>query len=85
MENTIKISSHHLGCIPRFYRGGYDQKFAGNMKKICTQIRENPNFKIKVVVAKPDDLCDKCPYLHSGQCVQSIKLGRGSSNFSFAS
>ncbi len=75
-KNTIKIRAHHLLCIPRFYSGGYDKKFAQNMKKICLKIRKNPKMKIKVIVGKPDDLCDKCPYLYNKNCVQSKEIGK---------
>ena len=70
----IKIRAHHLLCIPRFYSGGYDKKFAENMKKICLKIRKNPNTKIKVIIAKPDNLCDKCPNLYHNKCVLSPKI-----------
>ncbi len=66
----IKLRTHHLLCLPRFYSGGYNKLFANNMKKICMQIRKNPETKIKVIIAKPDNLCDKCPHLHHKKCVQ---------------
>lgn len=72
----MKIRAHHLPCIPRFYHGGYDKRFAENMKKICIQIRKNPDIKIKVVVGKPDDLCIKCLYWNKNQCVQSKEIGK---------
>ena len=50
MEDIIKIRAHHLLCIPRFYRGGYDEKFARNIKEICQGIRKNPKINIKIVV-----------------------------------
>ncbi len=71
-----KIRAHHLLCIPRFYSGGYDKMFAENMKKICLEIRKNPDIKIKIVVGKPDDLCAKCPYWDGEQCIQSKKIGK---------
>lgn len=64
----IKLRAHHLLCIPRFYSGGYDKKFAKNMKKICLEIRKNPAINIKIIIAKPDDLCNKCPHLHNKEC-----------------
>jgi len=70
----IKIRTHHLLCIPRFYRGGYDEKFAKNMTKICMQIRKKPDTKIKVIIGKPDDLCNKCPYWYKDKCVQSPEI-----------
>ena len=76
MENTIQIKAHHLGCIPRFYRGGYDKNFAENMKNICATIRKNPNIKIKIFVGKLDDLCKKCPYKYKNRCIQSEKIGK---------
>jgi len=71
-----KIRAHHLLCIPRFYSGGYNNEFAQNMKKICLQIRKNPNRKLKVVIGKSDDICNKCPYLSNGNCIQSEKIGK---------
>jgi len=73
---TIKLRAHHLLCIPRFYHGGYDEEFADNMKHICQTIRQNPKTKIKVVIGAPDDLCNKCPYLHKNNCVQSPAIGK---------
>jgi len=72
----IKIRAHHLVCIPRFYSGGYDKKFADNMKKICLQIRKDPDTEVKIIAGKPDCLCDKCPYLHNSKCIQSKKIGK---------
>ncbi len=70
------VRAHHLQCIPRFYHGGYNKEFAQNMKKICLDIRKNPNSKIKIVSGKPDDLCKKCPYLFEKECIQSKKIGK---------
>ena len=72
----IKLRAHHLLCIPRFYRGGYDTKFAKNMKKICIKIRKNPNKKIKVIVAELDDLCNGCPNAYKKKCIQSATIGK---------
>ncbi|MEE9525433.1 MAG: DUF1284 domain-containing protein [Candidatus Woesearchaeota archaeon] len=76
MQEPIKIRAHHLLCIPRFYRGGYNEEFATNMKKICTIIRKNPDTKIKILMGKPDDLCKKCLYLYKKECVQSKEIGK---------
>jgi len=76
MNEPIEIRAHHLLCIPRFYRGGYDKKFAQNMGKNCMYIRKHPNVKIKVLVAKLDDLCHKCPHKFQDGCVQSKKIGK---------
>ncbi len=72
----IKIRAHHLLCIPRFYRGGYDEKFADNMKTLCMQIRSNPFIKIKVISGKADNLCKECPYWNKDECIQSAKIGK---------
>jgi len=76
MTNIIKIRAHHLLCIPRFYRGGYDEKFAKNMKNAVQNIRKNPNQKVKIVVGKNDDLCDSCPYWYKDKCVQTKQIGK---------
>jgi hypothetical protein len=70
----MNIRAHHLLCIPRFYSGGYNKDFGNNLKKICFEIRKNPQIKIKVIVGKPDDLCDKCPNLYNKKCVLSPKI-----------
>ena len=72
---NIKIRAHHLLCIPRFYSGGYNKEFAANMKKICLQIRKNPEMKIKIL-KECDDICKKCPYRYKNQCIQSPKIGK---------
>ncbi len=76
MNEPIEIRAHHLLCIPRFYRGGYDEKFAQNMKEICLYIRKHPSAKIKVLVGELDDLCKKCPHKFEDTCVQSKKIGK---------
>jgi len=73
---TIKIRAHHLLCISRFYSGGYNKKFADNMKKVCQTIRKNPYVKIKVISGKPDVLCNKCPHLYNNKCIQSPEVGK---------
>jgi hypothetical protein len=76
MEKIIQIRAHHLLCIPRFYHGGYDKRFAENMKKICTTIRKDPDIRIKVLVGKTDNLCMRCPHKHKDRCIQSEKIGK---------
>ncbi len=76
MKEPIEIRAHHLLCIPRFYHGGYDENFAENMKDICQYIRKNPLTKVKILIAKPDVLCEKCPHLFEDRCVQSEKIGK---------
>lgn len=76
MKMPIKIRAHHLLCIPRFYRGGYDARFAENMKKICQKIRKNPDVNMKILVDKPDDLCKECLHWQVNKCIQSKEIGR---------
>ncbi len=76
MKEPIEIRAHHFLCIPRFYRGGYNQTFADNMKEMCQYIRHHPLAKIRVIVAKPDVLCLKCPHWHKDRCVQSKEIGQ---------
>lgn len=76
MTEIIKIRFHHLLCIPRFYHGGYDEKFTKNMKNVVQSIRKNPNQKIKIITGKNDNLCDSCPYWYENRCVQSKKIGK---------
>ncbi len=71
----IDVRAHHLLCIPRFYRGGYDEEFSVNMKEVCMNIRKDPNTEIKVIVAQPDVLCMKCPHRDGQTCAQSKKIG----------
>lgn len=76
MKKLLKIRAHHLNCIPRFYRGGYNSDFADNMKSICNRIRKNPDIKIKLLVGELDELCMKCPHRYKKQCVQSKNIGK---------
>lgn len=76
MKKAISIRAHHLACIPRFYHGGYNKRFAKNMKNICAKIRKNPSIKIKVLVGKLDDVCMKCPYKCENRCMQSKGIGK---------
>ncbi len=73
MKKLIEIRGHHLLCIPRFYRGGYNKKFEENMKRICQKIRKNPDVKIKLL-KKCDDICSKCPYKKGNICKKTPKL-----------
>jgi hypothetical protein len=63
----ITLKPHHLLCIPRYYRGGYNNKYAKNFKRICMGIRKNPDQKIKVT-KKCDDICIKCPHQLNYTC-----------------
>ncbi len=63
----MKIRGHHLLCIPRYYRGGYNREFAKQHKKVNSEIRKNPNIKLKVIMAL-DILCEKCPYKKGTIC-----------------
>ncbi len=76
MGKPIKIRAHHLACIPRFYHGGYDDKFAKNMKEICLNIRKNPSQNIQVIIGELDDLCLQCPHKLENGCKQSKKIGK---------
>jgi len=76
MERQLNVRAHHLLCIPRFYSGGYDKKFAENMKNICSAIRKNPRAKVKLLIGKLDCLCKKCPYGHNGKCTQPGGMGK---------
>jgi hypothetical protein len=76
MKKQINIRAHHILCIPRFYRGGYNKNFADNMKKICKTIRNNPDTRIKILVGKLDDICIKCPYKDKNRCSQSDEIGK---------
>lgn len=73
MKNLIKIRPHHLLCIPRFYGGGYSKEFGKNLKKICFDIRKNPNLKI-IISKECDDICKKCPYKKDEVCKKTPKL-----------
>lgn len=61
------IRAHHLLCIPRFYRGGYNKKFSKSFKEFCFDIRNNPNKKINLV-KKSDDICKVCPHKKESIC-----------------
>jgi len=76
MKTVIKLRAHHLLCIPRFYGGGYDEKFAKNMKNVVKSIRKDPNQKVRIVIGKNDDLCDSCPHWYKNKCVQSKQISK---------
>jgi hypothetical protein len=76
MEKTIEIRAHHLACIPRFYRGGYDKKFADNMKDVCMLLRNNPDVKVKILIGELDILCKQCPHEYENVCTQTKEIGK---------
>jgi len=59
-----KLRGHHLICL-NFFRGeGYSEEF---IKNICEVIKKE---KVEIV-AGPDDVCEKCPYLLDGKCASN--------------
>ena len=75
LRNMRNIRAHHLLCIPRFYGGGYNRSFGRNLKKICFEIRKEPDIKIRVV-RECDDICRKCPHKKGGICRKTPELNR---------
>ena len=75
MEKPIKIRGHHLICLPRHYNGSYDKKSSEHWKKICLNIRKNPNQKIKVIT-KCDELCKKCPHFKNNICKKTPQMNK---------
>jgi len=57
----INIMIHHLICIQGFEGFVYDEKFTKNYNNIIDNIKDEPDYLVKIVRGI-DDLCKKCPY-----------------------
>ncbi len=56
-----KLRGHHLICL-NFFRGeGYSEDFIDNIYNII-------KIENLEVVAGPDDVCRKCPYIKDNEC-----------------
>ena len=69
MKNKIiKLRAHHLMCIEGFRGHGYDAEFVSNMKRIISELKNNPRL---IILDSCDDLCSKCPNMKNKICVNS--------------
>jgi hypothetical protein len=69
MKNKIiKLRAHHLMCIEGFGGHGYNAEFVANMKRVISELKNNPEV---IVIDDCDDLCSKCPNMKDGICVNS--------------
>ena len=59
-----KLRGHHLICL-NFFRGeGYCDDFIKNIYEVLQKEKVE-------IVAGPDEVCSKCPYLKSGKCANN--------------
>jgi len=65
----LRLRPHHLLCIPRYFRGGYNKEYADNFRRICFSIREKPYLDIEIVLGC-DDVCEKCSYRQDNTCTK---------------
>lgn len=54
------IRPHHINCLFFFKGLGYNYEFTKIMNSIVSELRNNPNIKIKLV-SHSDDICKACP------------------------
>jgi len=64
MRMIAKLRGHHLICL-NFFRGeGYSEDFIKNIHEVLKKEKME-------VVAGPDDVCAKCPYLKNKKCASN--------------
>ncbi len=64
MQAKAKLRGHHLICL-NFFRGeGYSEDFINNISSVIGKQKVE-------VVAGPDEVCKKCPYLIENKCTNA--------------
>ncbi|HMB45576.1 MAG TPA: DUF1284 domain-containing protein [Candidatus Methanoperedens sp.] len=59
-----KLRGHHLICL-NFFRGeGYSDDFIENIYEVLKKEKVE-------IIAGPDEVCSKCPYLKRGKCANN--------------
>ncbi|MFH1364070.1 MAG: DUF1284 domain-containing protein [Candidatus Aenigmatarchaeota archaeon] len=71
----MELRPHHLVCLPRYYRGGYDKRSSENNRRICNHIRTKPTSKFKLIMGC-DDVCSKCPHMKDGLCRKTSEINK---------
>ena len=69
----MNLRPHHLLCIQKFTGHGYDAAFTAHMKRIVSELRENPETQITLAQGC-DDLCGMCPNNQGGACSSLEKV-----------
>ena len=64
-ESGPRLRGHHLICLQFVHGGGHTAEFARNVLRTIARLTEETG----TVVAGADDLCDACPWLVDGVCV----------------
>ncbi len=60
-------------CIGQFKGLGYSEEFVRNMTEIINKLFENPDTRIRLVVAG-DSICGSCPHLKDKGCMSGQKV-----------
>lgn len=70
MEEGRKFRAHHILCTSLYEGKGYSGAFCENMTAVVTELRENPDVRLRLVT-KPDIICARCPNHGAGDtCIQ---------------
>lgn len=69
----MRLRPHHLLCIQKFTGHGYDEDFTRHMKKIVSELKNNPETQITLSQGC-DDLCKVCPNNIGGACTSLEKV-----------
>jgi len=76
-NNIIYLRGHHLLCLQGYQGYGYDTKFKAKMETIIEQVNAN-DYKL-TITNSADDLCESCPNLKDGKCVEGLEISDNSS------
>lgn len=61
------LRAHHFLCMQGFQGYGYSSGFVEDMKRIVSEIRKNPDMKVKIIDSC-DDICASCTNNVNGKC-----------------
>lgn len=63
----IRLRGHHLLCLLGFQGMGYSPEFVAHMTDVHQHLRNSPDTEI-LLVAGPDDLCERFPDDQPNHC-----------------
>lgn len=63
----FRLRGHHLLCLLGYRGMGYSKEYVANMTRLHQTLRTSPETLI-LLVAGPDDLCDKFPDSQTCHC-----------------
>ena len=63
----FRLRGHHLLCLLGYRGMGYSKEYVDNMTRLRQTLRTDPETSV-LLVAGPDDLCNKFPNFQTCHC-----------------